>query len=131
MNTALYIIWILSPLMYALYLTFTQVFMLVSCSAESVNKFNPEVVLYFIGLLFQFVVCLISIGTYYIKKNNIAIYASVLVNISCLVFRGLITFLAYYGDCNVIYIMITFSILGDLVSIILYINTVIAILRKD
>lgn len=124
------IVFVLSPLFYTLYLITSNGLLLSTCSIGNINIKEPEVILYFVGLFFKLSSSIVTIGTFYINKNNNALYASVIVTLGAVILHTLICVLVYYRDCNVIFIMISFSILGDLASIIMYISAVITILRN-
>lgn len=125
MFNIIHVIYSLSIITYTIYLSLSNGLLIVTCHSN-----NPDIITYIIGLVFELLVCYFTIGTYYMRKNYNALYCSILINLYCIILHGLISYLIYRNACNIIYIMLTFSIIGDLCSILLYTSCVLTILTS-
>lgn len=125
---SLNILWYITPFLYCSYLITSDILLIISCTTDRISYISS---IYFIGLLFEIAIGVITISTYYLRKNNNAIYASIIINLYAIIMHGLILYLSYHEACNIIYIIISFAIIGDISSIVLYSNCIITLMRED
>lgn len=121
----------LSPLTYALYLIINNALIIDTCFSNNIRMNQPEAIMYFIGLVFEIILGIVMVGIFYIKKNTNALMSCLIVNIGVITLRTLICTLIYYNSCNIIYIMIGFSILTDFSSIILYASAIVLYIKDS
>lgn len=125
---SLNILWYITPFLYSSYLITSDILLIISCTRDRISYILS---IYFIGLLLEIAIGVITISTYYLRKNNNAIYASIIINLYAIIMHGLILYLSYSNACNIIYIIISFAIIGDISSIVLYSNCIITLMRED